>query len=67
MKCSHLHLTFFTSPADKAKCVAHENASEEETDDNKKLLRAAHSAGSISSACLHRKNSPARVNMSTDQ
>ena len=67
MKCSHLHLTFVTSPADRAKCVAQQNASEEETDDNKKLLRDAHSTGSISSACLHRKNFPARVNMSIDQ
>lgn len=67
MKCSHLHLTFFTSPADRAKRVAHQNASEEETDDNKKPLRAAPPDGSISSACLHRKNFPARVNTSTDQ
>lgn len=63
MKCSHLHLTFFTS----AECVAHQNASEEETDDNKKLLRDAHSTGSISSACLNRKNFPAHVNMRIDQ
>lgn len=67
MKCSHLHLTFVTSLADRAKCVAHQNASEEETDDNKKLLRDAYSTGSISSACLHRKNFPARVNLSIDQ